>query len=113
MAVAIGAASILWTKAALMIGGAKPPTTPYHPSAITWADRVFASRAALARWLRSRGASYAAWRRTHPIGSAIVEHRRIPVAAPSRARTKTTAEKHAPRPTNRTRGTPLPAGTSL
>jgi hypothetical protein len=108
IAVALGAAAFLWTKVTLMIGGAKPPATTNHPAAIIWGDRVFTDRPPLARWLRSRGASYAVWRRTHPIGSAIVEHRRIRVAAP-----KTTAEKNAPPPTNRTRGAPVAAGTSL
>jgi hypothetical protein len=55
-----------------------------RPQAIVWHDRVFESRGALARWLGSRGASYAAWARIHPAASAVIDPSRR-AAARSRA----------------------------
>lgn len=49
-----------------------------RPNAIVWADRAFASRAALASWLASHGASYLQWATLHRVDAAIVEHVRIP-----------------------------------
>jgi MYXO-CTERM domain-containing protein len=44
-----------------VVGGA-----PTHAQPVVWGKRTFASRAALGRWLRSRGRSYEAWARRHP-----------------------------------------------
>jgi hypothetical protein len=51
-----------------------------QPTAIVWGDNVFSSRADLAAWLASRGATYGRWARLHPEGRAIVEHRALPSA---------------------------------
>jgi len=48
-----------------------------RPTAIVWGDNVFSSRADLAAWLASRGATYGRWARLHPEGRAIVEHRAV------------------------------------
>jgi hypothetical protein len=55
---------------AVRIVGGLPasPRTPAH--AIVWADRTFASRAALGRWLDSHGRSYEVWARRHPVKAA-------------------------------------------
>jgi uncharacterized protein (TIGR03382 family) len=49
-----------------IVGGA---LTSSHVRAhgVVWGKRTFASRAALARWLRSQGRSYQAWARRHPV----------------------------------------------
>lgn len=49
-----------------------------RPTAIVWADRAFASRAALASWLASHGATYREWAKLHRVDAAIVEHVRTP-----------------------------------
>src|SRR5205085_7863187 len=41
-----------------------------HPQGIVWGKRTFVSRADLGRWLESRGQSYEAWARRHPVQAA-------------------------------------------
>jgi hypothetical protein len=55
-----------------------------QPSAIVWDNRVFSSRAVLASWLTSRGASYHQWARLHQLDAAIVEHRPAPALSASK-----------------------------
>jgi hypothetical protein len=58
LAIAVGAVRI--------VGGlSAPPRT--HAQGIVWGKRTFVSRADLGRWLRSRGRSYEAWARRHPL----------------------------------------------
>lgn len=65
-----------------------------QPTAIVWGDNVFSSRADLAAWLASRGATYGRWARLHPEGRAIVEHRPLP-SPPSVAVPLTGGPQHA------------------
>jgi hypothetical protein len=39
---------------------------------VVWRGRTFATRADFARWLRSRGVSYRAWARSHPVQAGLV-----------------------------------------
>jgi hypothetical protein len=43
-----------------------------RPNAIVWADRVFGSRPAFARWLGERGHTYPAWERLHPAAGDVL-----------------------------------------
>ena len=61
-------AGLAWYRVAHTLETAKPVKVPtIHPvSGIIWAGRVFNSRAAMAAWLHSRGASYARWEKRNP-----------------------------------------------
>ena len=49
-----------------LVGG--PPSSPHmHAQGVVWGKRTFVDRAALGRWLHSRGRSYQAWARRHPV----------------------------------------------
>jgi hypothetical protein len=52
-----------------MVGGLSA-TSRTHTHGIVWGKRTFVSRAALGRWLESRGRSAEAWERRHPAGTA-------------------------------------------
>lgn len=41
---------------------------------VVWRGRTFATRAEFARWLRSRGVSYRAWARSHPVEAGLATH---------------------------------------
>jgi hypothetical protein len=71
--VAIGAVATAWASVVRTLRDAQPVSIPGRPTAIVWNDRVFQSPTELRRWLRSRGATYDAWRRTHPGGRAVLE----------------------------------------
>ena len=61
LAIAVGAVRI--------VGGLSvEPRT--HAQGIVWGKRTFVSRAELGRWLESRGRSYEAWARRHPLEAA-------------------------------------------
>jgi MYXO-CTERM domain-containing protein len=60
-----------------VVGGA-PTSARSHAHAVVWGKRTFASRAALGRWLRSRGRSYQAWARRHPVTPPVAKGRRSP-----------------------------------
>jgi hypothetical protein len=48
------------------------PTASHGPAAgVVWRGQTFATRAAFARWLRSRGVSYRAWARQHPVQAGL------------------------------------------
>jgi hypothetical protein len=77
-AVLVTTASVAIALSAFRVGpalaagqAAHPPFTP--PRGFVWDDRVFFSKASLARWLRSRGSRYAAWARRHPAAKAVLE----------------------------------------
>jgi hypothetical protein len=46
--------------------GTSPVRSPVHPTSIVWANRIFATRSDLERWLHARGASYETWASAHP-----------------------------------------------
>src|SRR5438128_2249219 len=52
------------------LAGTSPIRSRVQPTSIVWANRIFATRADLARWLRSRGASYDTWALQHPAVAA-------------------------------------------
>jgi hypothetical protein len=55
-----------------LTGGPKPAQPVSAPTqAIVWNNRVFFDREQLAKWLRSRGASYDAWAANHPQPTAV------------------------------------------
>jgi hypothetical protein len=83
LATALGAVALSWTRVVQTIYDAKPVPVLGRATSVVWGDRVFGSRAELARWLRSRGVSYDAWSKKHPLASAVVEHRRVKRAARS------------------------------
>jgi hypothetical protein len=58
--------------AAGIVGG-KPETVEQKPTSVIWADRVFVNRDDLAKWLKSRGASYEAWAEQHPSAAQHLE----------------------------------------
>jgi len=79
---AVGFAFALVTAATELIK-AEPPPAPAATS-IVWADRVFSSKHDLARWLKSRGATYDEWSAHHPAASSVLERARTQkVASPS------------------------------
>jgi len=49
-----------------VVGDPPPQPVVQRATATVWGGRVFVSRSDLARWLRSRGASYSAWSERHP-----------------------------------------------
>jgi hypothetical protein len=52
--------------ASQLTGGPAKPAPHAAAQAIVWNNRVFFDREQLAKWLRSRGASYDAWAAKHP-----------------------------------------------
>src|SRR5438477_5986599 len=48
------------------LAGTSPIQSRLQPTSVLWANRIFATRADLARWLRSKGASYETWALSHP-----------------------------------------------
>jgi hypothetical protein len=52
--------------ASQLVGGPSKPAVTMHAQAIIWNNRVFVDKHQLAKWLRARGASYAAWAARHP-----------------------------------------------
>jgi hypothetical protein len=82
--VALALLVVTWGSVIRTLQNVEPVPQAVRPTAIVWAGRVFANPAALGRWLRSRGATYRAWRAAHPAPAAILEHRPPPrVAKPS------------------------------
>jgi hypothetical protein len=84
LAAAFAAVAATWMRVVQTISEAKPVPAAGQATAIAWGDRVFASRAELAAWLRSRGTSYEAWSKTHQVAAGVVEHRPVKAAAPVR-----------------------------
>jgi hypothetical protein len=87
--VAILVAIVPWLYVVRSVERAQPVEIRAQANSVVWAGRVFTSEAELARWLRSRGASYTAWLATHPDGVATLAHKPAPVEAGR--------VKHAPR----------------
>src|SRR5215510_9738918 len=50
-----------------------PSNGPAH--GIVWRGQTFANRADFARWLRSRGVTYRAWARSHPVEAGLTRGR--------------------------------------
>jgi hypothetical protein len=73
--VGVGAAAFTWAQVVRTISEATPPAPTMQATSIVWNDRVFQSPAELARWLRSRGATYTAWSEQHPVGRDLLERR--------------------------------------
>jgi hypothetical protein len=66
------------------LAGTSPIKSPIQPTSVFWANRIFATRADLAHWLRVRGASYQVWAFAHPRLAATQQALTPPaLAAPS------------------------------
>jgi hypothetical protein len=92
IAIGLAAVGVTWTKVSQTISHAKPVVVASPPpSAIVWADRVFASPEAFKGWLRSRGATYAEWKRHYPAAASVIEHRRFAAPATASSRQSATA----------------------
>lgn len=76
VAVAVAVVAAPWAVVARTLVNAKPVETGSTVAArsIAWGSRVFSTKADLAAWLRSRGASYSVWATRHPGDRAILEH---------------------------------------
>jgi hypothetical protein len=48
------------------LAGTSPVRSPIQPTSVFWANRIFATRADLTRWLRAHGATYRGWAFAHP-----------------------------------------------
>jgi hypothetical protein len=77
---AAGFAFALVSAATKLVEGGPPETV--QPTAVVWADRVFATRHQFDVWLTDRGASYETWASRHP-GVAQRLDRTPRVASPS------------------------------
>ena len=62
---------------------------------IVWDGRTFVSRTDFARWLRSRGSSYAAWARRHPVRAGLKSKRSPQRLAARNVQAKAKAESRA------------------
>jgi len=71
--VTIAVVAISWAAVVRTIQSAHPAPTRGRATAVAWGDRVFASRAELARWLRSRGVSYSVWAHNHVSSAGIID----------------------------------------
>ncbi len=69
-----------------VVGDPPPQPVVQRPTATVWGGRVFVSRSDLARWLRSRGASYRAWSERHPSRPVARTQPAEPKSAPVTAR---------------------------
>jgi hypothetical protein len=63
------------------LAGTSPVKSPIQPTSVFWANRIFATQADLAQWLRSHGASYQTWAFAHPRLAAAQQARTPPVQA--------------------------------
>lgn len=82
--IAVGAAVVAapWAVVARTLVDAKPVALNSGSArSIVWGGRVFSKQADLAKWLRSRGASYSVWAELHPGDRAILEHTTKPAAS--------------------------------
>jgi hypothetical protein len=73
LVVTVAVLAIVWASVVRTIQSAHPAPTRTPATAVAWGDRVFASRAELARWLRSRGAGYSTWARNHASSAGIID----------------------------------------
>jgi hypothetical protein len=81
----VAAVGLVWAQVVITIRNAEPVPSTVRPSAIVWDGKVFQSRAKLSSWLKSLGASYADWSRTHPAARAVLE--KLPVVQTTPAAT--------------------------
>lgn len=106
--VGFAATLVAWAKVADTLVTVKPVQPATRPTAIIWDNFVFPNRASLARWLRSRGASYDEWARNHPASAAILERRPPPVTTATVATATTTAPTSTAAPTTTPAPSPSP-----
>jgi hypothetical protein len=59
--------------ASQLTGGPSKPAARASAQAVVWNNRVFFDREQLAKWLRSRGASYDVWVRHHPQPTQVAQ----------------------------------------
>jgi len=78
---AAGFAFALVTAATKLVEGGSPEAL--QPTAVVWADRVFANRHQFDVWLTSRGSSYETWASRHPGVAQRLDRSRRSVASPS------------------------------
>lgn len=65
------------------LAGTAPVKSPIQPTSVFWANRIFATQADLAHWLRDHGASYQTWAFAHPRLAAAQQARTPPALAAS------------------------------
>jgi hypothetical protein len=65
------------------LAGTSPVKSPIQPTSVFWANRIFATQADLAHWLRDHGASYRTWAFAHPRLAAAQQARTPPALAAS------------------------------
>ena len=71
--ITVAVVAIAWAHVVRTIQSAHPAPTRARATAVAWGDRVFVSRAELARWLRSRGVAYSTWARSHASSAGIID----------------------------------------
>jgi hypothetical protein len=69
----VAAVGLVWAEVVITIRNAEPVPATVRPSAIVWGEKVYETRAQLSSWLKSVGANYADWSRTHPAARAVLE----------------------------------------
>jgi len=79
--------------AVIVLGIAAFETRIFYPApsngptrGIVWAEHTFATQAAFAHWLRSRGVPYRVWARRHPVRAGLTANRLAKPAVASRKR---------------------------
>ena len=106
----VAAVGLVWAQVVITIRNAHPVPTTVRPSAIVWDGKVFQSRAKLSTWLKSLGASYADWSRTHPAARAVLE-KLPPVQTPAATATPPPLEVNVTAPVpQHTAASAAPAG---
>lgn len=69
LGLAAAAVVLPWLSVAWQLANPRPvAASQVAPTGIVWADRVFATKAEFAQWLRDRGATYAEWAVLHAVG---------------------------------------------
>jgi len=72
-AAALTAIAIPWYLVARKLQDAQPVPSAVAAAGVIWGDRVFASRAPLAHWLRRRGVAYSVWASRHPPAASRIK----------------------------------------
>jgi hypothetical protein len=96
--VAVVAIAAPWLMVVDKLRNAEPPAATVRATSIVWANRVFTSHEQFARWIRSRGGSYAVWLRHHPrrVGTARPVAHKPAKTAPAPAASPHPAARPAP-----------------
>lgn len=82
----LAAVGVVWAEVVGTLRDAHPVPSTGRANAIIWDGLVFESPAKLTRWLRSRGATYVSWSRTHPAARAVLEKLPLPATPATRSR---------------------------